>query len=208
MITDSAFIRNKNIDFDCAGGALSIFGNKNQPNNHFDVRIRRVLYEENIAQAGVISMSDVEVLITDCTLLNNFASSYFGAQINSVGLSSVNLSLFHSVFKQTIPKITINVSRTFMATSFLRLFNVDTLIIINTTFDQQTILDNAQIFLPIVKSLWIDNTSLSFCPLGHEIERIYYGYENRDQNRFLLLHYPVGNVTTTFTPFKEEQQEV
>ena len=187
MISDSAFIRNKNIDLDSAGGALSIFGNKNQPNNHFDVRIRRVLYEENIAQAGVLSISDVDVLITDCTFLNNFAPSYFGAQINSLGLSSVNLSLFHSVFKQTIPKIIINISITFIATSFLRLSNVDTLTIVNTTFDQQTRSDNAQIFLPIVKSLLIDDTSLSLCPLGHEIERVYYGYEDSDENRFFVF---------------------
>ena len=182
-ITDSAFVRNKNIDH--GGGTLAIVGNKNQPKNHFDVHVTKVLFQENIAQiGGVLSVYDAEVVFTNCTFLNNFGF-FHGGLIHSGGCDSVNLSLLHSVFKQTIQKIVINNSKTFLAASFLRLFSPHKLVIVNTTFDQQTKSNDPQIFVPTAKSVLIDNASLSSCPLGHDIERMYYGYKGAD-NTYLI----------------------
>ena len=184
-ITDSVFIRNKN--FVGSGGALTIGTYKNQPNNRFNARITRVLFQENWGQVGgVLSAADVNVVFTNCTFLNNLAI-FQGGLIVSIVSGSVNLSLFNSVFRQTIPKVEPPGTKTLVATSFLRLMNQ--LIIVNTTFDQQTTLDDPLIFVPSAKNVSIDNASVSYCPLGHDIERTSYEYHggyNRLISGFIL----------------------
>ena len=126
------------------------------------------------------------MVFTNCTLLNNFALFQGGLLLSVSDFGSVNLFLFHSVFRQTIPKIVISKSKTFVATSFLRLFSPDKLVIVNTTFDQQTISDDPQIFVQAAKNVWIDNSSLSSCPLGHDIKKMNYGYTIGDNFLFGL----------------------
>ena len=108
-ITDSAFIRNKN------EALLQLTSDKNQPNNDFHVHITRALFQENIGHVGsVLSVTDAKVVFTNCTFLNNFANFQGGLIYNTVS-SSVEMSIFHSVFRQTIPKIVSNSSK-FVAT--------------------------------------------------------------------------------------------
>ena len=173
-ISDSAFIRNKNVD--AAGGTLEIGPDTPQLSNLCNGRITRVLFQENIARVGsVLSLGYAEVVFTNCSFLNNFAL-FHGGQIMCSGCGSVKLSLVHSVFKQTINKIVTRSSKLFVATSFVRLFSPDKLTIINTTFDQRAISKDPAIFVPAAKNISIDNASLSSCPMGHNIEKTSYGY--------------------------------
>ena len=181
-ISDSAFVRNK--DMDGLGGALAIVLDQYQPNDHPNARITRVLFKENIGTVGsVLSVLDGGVLLTKCTFLNTFAHFQGGLIFSSSG-SSTNLSLYHSVFRQTIETSVVNNAKEFMTTSFVRLFSSDTLTIVNTTFDQQTKSDDPQIFVPAANQILIDNASLSSCPLGQNIDRTYYKY--KDGNNRLL----------------------
>ena len=175
-INDSVFLRNKNTDG--AGGAFLIHANQISSNDHLKTRIHitRVLFQENIATVGsVLSVADAEVLFTNCTLLNNFAL-FHGGLIVSLGGGSTNLTIIHSVFMQTIRYKKISAKK-FMTTSFLRLFTSDTLAIVNTTFDKQTISDDPHILVPEASKVSIDNTSVSSCPLGHNIEKTYDTYK-------------------------------
>ena len=184
-ITDSAFIRNK--DIDGPGGILELVGDKNRPDNGIHVHITRALFQENIGHIGsILSVAGAKMVYTNCTFLNNFALSTGGLLACDNDCGSVNLSLFHSVFRQTIPKIVISKSKTFVATSFLRLFSPGKLIIANTTFDQRAVSNDPLIFVPAARNLSIDNASLSFCPLGHNIEKMFYGYRNREDNTDLI----------------------
>ena len=156
--------------------------NKNQPDNDLRAYITRALFQENTGNVGsILSVTDARVVFTNCTFLNNFAP-FQGGLIHNTASSSVNLSIFHSVFRQTIPKIVSNSTKKFMATSFLRLFSPTTLIIVNTTFDQRTKSNDPLILVSTENKVRIDNTSLSFCPLGHDIEKTFYGYKNDDKN--------------------------
>ena len=185
-ITDSTFIHNKNIHG--AGGTLSIASDNNQPINHCHARITRVSFQENIAQTGsVLSAADAEVVFTNCTFLNNFAFFQGGVLVSGNDCGSVNLSLLHSVFRQTAQKIVIGKSKTFMATSLLRLFSPHKLAIVNTTFDRRTISDDPLIFVPAAENVSIDNASLSSCPLGHKIKKTYYKYKNGNNGLLIGL---------------------
>ena len=180
-ITDSAFIHNKVIDG--FGGILTLFASKNQPDNDLHANIKRTLFRENIGNVGsVLSViTDAKVVLTKCTFLNNFAPFKGGLIYNPMS-TSVDLSIFHSVFRQTIPKKVFNSTRKFMATSFLRLFSPTKLIIINTTFDQRTKSNDPPILVSTANKIKIDNTSLSSCPLSHDIEKTYYGYQSKSQD--------------------------
>ena len=184
-ITDSAFIRNKNIDV--SGGIIILTNFKNQLDHDFSAHITRTLFQENIGHVGsVLSVTDAKVVITNCTIFNNFALSQGGLIYITIS-SSVELSIFHSVFRQTIPKIVFNSTKKFMATSFLRLFSPTKLIIVNTTFDQRTKSKDSLIFVPTANKVKIDNTSLSSCPLGHDIELASYGYTSHDNTVLIGL---------------------
>ena len=184
-ITDSAFICNKNMGG--FGGILQIESDKNQPDNDFHAHITRTLFHENIGSVGsVLSVADAKVVFTECTFLNNFALFQGGLIYNTIS-SSVDLSIFHSVFRQTIPKIVTNGTKKFMATSFLRLFSPTNLNIVNTTFDQRAKSNDPLIFVPTANKVWIDNTSLISCPLGHDIELTSYGYKSRDNTALIGL---------------------
>ena len=74
-----------------------------------------------------------------------------------------------------------------MATSFLRLFSSAKIAIVNTTFDQRTKSNDPLIFVPTANKVWIDNTSLISCPLGHDIELTSYGYKGTDNTVLIGL---------------------
>ena len=172
-ITDSAFVGNKNSG-NGTGGVLIVNGAKKQSWN-YDTRIKRVLFQENIGNsASVLTVINGNVLLTKCTFLNNFVQ-YPGGIVFSPDGGSVNLAIYNSVFRQTIPKIVINNTKEFIATSFLRLFSAPNLLIGNTTFDQQTKSKDPLIFVPEGNLVFIYNNSLSYCPLGQAIKR----YANR-----------------------------
>ena len=177
-ITDSTFIRNRNTDG--FGGILGLASDKNHPDNYFRVHITRALFQENIGHVGsVLSLIDVTaVVFTNCTFLNNFALSQGGLIFNGIS-SSFYIAIFNSVFRQTIPKIIFNSTKKFMATSFLRLLSTTVLYIVNTTFDQRAKSYDPLILVSAAKNANIDNTSLSFCPFGHRIEKNYYSYVKR-----------------------------
>ena len=179
-INNSEFIRNS--DTSGFGGILELRGNKNQPDNIFRVHITRTLFQQNIGNFGsVLSLGIArKVVLTNCTFLNNFAHSKGGLLLASSIPSSLHLSICHSVFRQTIPQIVSHNKKKFMATSFLWLLSPAELIIKNTTFDQRTKSNDPLIFVSTANELKIDTTSLSSCPLGHDIERTSYIYENYD----------------------------
>ena len=181
-ITDSAFIRNK--DIDGPGGVLTLLViNKNQPDNDLRAYITRALFQENTGNVGsILSVTDAKVVFTECTFFNNFALFEGGLIYNTVS-SSVDLSIFHSVFRQTIPKIvSTSTNKKFVATSFLRLFSSAQLVIVNTTFDQRSKSNDPLILVSTENKVKIDNTSVSSCPLGHDIEETLYEYKSDDNN--------------------------
>ena len=180
-ITDSAFIHNNVIDG--LGGILTLFASKNKPDNDLHANIKRTLFQENIGNVGsVLSViADAKVVLTKCTFLNNFARFKGGLIYNTMS-RSVDLSIFHSVFRQTIPKKVFNSTRKFIATSFLRLFSPTKLIIMNTTFDQRTKSNDPPILVSTANKVEIDNTSVSSCPLSHAIRKNYYGYQSKSQD--------------------------
>ena len=184
-ITDSAFIRNR--DTDGFGGILELSSDTNHSDNDFHVHITRALFQENIGNSGsVLSVTDVTaVVFTNCTFLNNFALSQGGLIFNGIS-SSFHLSIFNSVFRQTISKIISNSTKKFMATSFLRLFSPAVLITVNTTFDQRTKSNDPLILVSTARKVTIDNTSLSSCPLGHRIEKNCYSYVKRFDYTFII----------------------
>ena len=99
--------------------------------------------------------------------------------------ASVDLAIFHSVFRQTFPKIVIN-NTEFVATSFVRLFSVHNLLISNTTFDQQTKSDVSLIFVTSGNLMLIDNSSLSYFPVGQAIKKSDYQYViSRNRSKFI-----------------------
>ena len=185
-ITDSAFISNK--DIDGVGGILTLLASKkNQPDSEIHANIKRTLFQENIGNVGsILSVTDATVVFTKCTFLNNFAPFQGGLIYNTIS-SSVDLYIVHSVFRQTIPKIVSNSTKKFMATSFLRLFSPTKLIIVNTTFDQRTKSNDPLILVSTANKVKIDNTSLSFCPLNHDIEETYYAYQSYDNTTLFGL---------------------
>ena len=184
-ITDSVFIRNKNIDR--SGGNLILISDKHRHDNDFHASITRTLFQENLGHVGsVLSVTDAKVVFTNCTFLNNFALFQGGLIYNTIS-SSVDLSIFHSVFRQTIPKIVSGSTKQFMATSFLRLFSPTRLTIVNTTFDQRAKSNDPLILVSTANEVWIDNTSLSSCPLGYNIEKTYYGYKSSDNTALIGL---------------------
>ena len=162
------------------GGILSISSKHNQP----------VLSEDKIANIESV------LAVTKCTFLNNFAL-FQGGLIVSTGSGSVNLSLIHSLFRQTIKKIIFRL-KTFTATSFLRLSTAEMLTIVNTTFDQQTISDDSPIFTSLTKSISIDNASLSYCPLGHDIERTYYRLKVAHNDILIVFTYSCNKCDYSF----------
>ena len=173
-IYDSTFLRNKNVRG--TGGALTIIANRNQSNHHFNIHIKRVLFQENIAATGsVLYVTSGKIKLTKCTFLNNFAR-FQGGQIVSGGLGSADVYIWHSVFRQTIKTSFVNNTGEFSVTSFLRLFSSTTLQIHNTTFNQSTKSDEPLILVPAAKYVTIDNNSVSACPLGHAIEKTNYSY--------------------------------
>ena len=174
-ITDSAFISNKSTDG--PGGILALASDENQPGNEFYVIFTRTLFQENIGHVGsVLQVAHVKVVVfRNCTFLNNFANSEDGLIYNTIS-SSFHLRIFHSVFRQEIPKIVFNSTQKFMATSFLRLFSPVELKIVNTTFDQRTKLNDPLIFVSQAKKMIMDKTSLTSCPVGHRIEMNGYSY--------------------------------
>ena len=178
-ITNSEFIRNS--DTSSFRGILELGSNKNQPEN-IHIHITRTLFLQNIGNAGsVLSLGNARVVVfTNCTFLNNFAHSQGGLLFYSSIPGSLHLFIFHSVFRQTIPKIVSHSKKKFMATSFFRLLSPAELIIANTTFDQRTKSNDPLIFVSTANKLMIDNTSLSSCPLGHDIERTFYNYKKYD----------------------------
>ena len=186
-ITDSAFIGNK--DIDGSGGVLTLLViNKNQPDNDLRAYITRTLFQENIGNVGsILSVTDARVVFTKCTFLNNFAT-FRGGLIHNTISSSVNLSIFHSVFRQTISKIvSTSTNKKFVASSFLSLFSSAQLAIVNTTFDQRTKSSDPLILIFTENEVKIDKTSLSSCPLGHDIEKYKTIYKNDDDNSLYLL---------------------
>ena len=184
-ITDSAFIRNKDIHGN--GGVLTLLViNKNQPYDDFHAHVKRTLFKENIGNVGsILSVTDANVVFTNCTFLNNFAPFQGGLIFNTIS-SSVNLSIFHSVFRQTIPKIVSISAKRFVASSFLRLLNPAKLAIVNTTFDQRTKSNDPLIIVSTASELRIDNTSMSSCPLGSDIEKTFYEYKGIDTAQYGL----------------------
>ena len=106
-IADSAFIRNENKGG--FGGILILqVIYKNQPDNDFRAYITRTLFQENIGNVGsILSVTDAKVAFTKCTFLNNFSHFQGGLIYNTIS-SSIDLSIFHSVFRHTIPKIVSN----------------------------------------------------------------------------------------------------
>ena len=163
LLSDSAFVRNKNIDG--IRGVLRISFTEREYKNRFNALIARVLFKENIGRvSSILTVGNGKVKLNECTFLNNFVRFIGGLVLTSVD-ASVDLAIFHSVFRQTFPKIVIN-NTEFVATSFVRLFSVHNLLISNTTFDQQTKSDVSLIFVPSGNLMLIDNSSLSYCPVG------------------------------------------
>ena len=184
-INDSAFVGNKNLQ--ASGGALAIYlSNQTKINDHIGiikVVITRVLFQENIAATGsILSVSNGGILFVKCTFLNNFAR-FQGGQIVSSGRGTADLALIDSVFKQTIKKIFVNDTKEFVVTSFLRLFSPGTILIRNTTFNQDTKSEEPLILVTGAYWLAFDNVSLSTCPLGYAIEKTEYHYRS-DNERF------------------------
>ena len=179
-ITDSAFIRNKNDGSGSGSGAIALVSYNAQLKNQFNARITRVLFQENIGTVGgILSTMDAGVVFMNCTILNNFAL-FQGGLIVSTGSGLLNLSIFHSLFRQTTQKVVSN-TKTFIATSFIRLYNFspNKITIVNSTFDQQTILDEPQIFINTVSYISIDNASLISCPLGDYVKKASYRCKTR-----------------------------
>ena len=98
----------------------------------------------------------------------------------------VTLAILHTIFRQTFHKIVINNTREFVATSFVRLFSARKLFIINTTLDQQTKSNDPLIFVPAGHDIIMDNSSLSYCPLGQAIEESDYQYIIKNRSDSLI----------------------
>ena len=174
-ITNSNFVRNNNIR---SAGTLIIFHDPNQPNSRITTLIAKTLFQENTARMGVLYMDSGEAEIANCTFLNNFAFSLGGIIMGDVscgGRNSTRFVIRHSVFTQTITKFDNN-TKTILTSSFVRFFGPITLTVVNSTFNQTTKSDVPLILLPTANMITFDNTTLSFCPLGHDIEMTAYYY--------------------------------
>ena len=183
LISDSAFVRNKNIDGE--GGVVMIGLTKRKNKNDFNAFIKRVLFKENIGRvSSILTVANGKVGLDKCTFLNNFVR-FLGGLVFSPEHATVEMGIFNSFFRQTFHKISIN-NTEFVATSFVRLFSVHNLLISNTTFDQQTNLDVPLIFVPAANLMTIDNSSLTYCPLGQAIEKSNYQYViSRNRSKFI-----------------------
>ena len=191
-ITNSDFVRNNNIR---SPGTLNILPNHNELNNRITILIVKVLFQENTASSGVLYMDSDEAEFANCTFLNNFALSSGGIIMDIVTSDCRNSTKFvirHSTFTQTITKFYRNTNR-IMASSFLTFFGPITLTVVNSTFNQTIISQAPLILLPTAKMITFDNNSLSFCPVGHYIEKIYYALQRRVTGHFGKF--------TSFEPF-------
>ena len=184
FIYDSAFVRNRNID---GKGGIVIIGFYNkQSMDYFDVRISGVLFQENIgSSSSVLTVASGKVLLKNCTFLNNFVH-FLGGVVFSHEDASVTLAILHTIFRQTFHKIVINNTKEFVATSFVRLFSARKLFITNTTLDQQTKSNDPLIFVPAGNDIIMDNSSLSYCPLGQAIEESDYQYIMKNRSDSLI----------------------
>ena len=177
LIYDSTFVRNKVLN---SAGAISISNNADLPIARFRIHIIGVLFQENVGTTGSVLYIDRGIAVfRNCTFSNNLAYTLGGVII--VGLDgldkgSTNLSIYNSVFRQTIKKIVINNTVEFLPTSFLRQFRSGFITIANTTFDQQTKLDEPLILITAATSLTLDKNSVSSCPLGNAMEKNHYTY--------------------------------
>ena len=176
-IYDSAFVRNKYTSG--TPGALGISGSSHQTST-IKAIIKTVLFQENTASMGsVMLLTNGKVNLTNCTFLNNFADFQGGQILSSAsGCSSLELFILNSVFKQTIQKVSINNTKKFMATSFIRLYNSGTLYTYNTTFNWDTKSDEPLIVVSR-SILSIDNSTISICPVGHDIKKTSHYFPGR-----------------------------
>ena len=185
-VYDSEFVRNNNLAGG-TGGALLI---SSIINNFKSVQFERVIFKENIATTGsVMSLVRGEVRFTKCTFLNNFASVQGGQIVSGYWgmLGSGNLAIFHSIFEQTVSKITINKTKEYIATAFLKLLSPGKLISVNTTF-QRNIKSYAEalILVPTANMIRFDNASLIFCPIASHMEKAYSKGKSRVTNRQMV----------------------
>ena len=175
-ITNSDFVRNNNTR---GYAPIHIFADQNEPNSRTTVFIEKVLFQENTAKFGVFYMDSGEAEFANCTFLNNFAISLGGIIMSGVGRYGRNSNKFvvrHSVFTQTITKF-YNNTNAIMTTSFLKFFGPIKLTIVNSRFNQTQKSDAPLILVTTAIMIRFDSTSLSFCPLGHDLEKTYYGYD-------------------------------
>ena len=174
-ITNSDFVRNNNIR---NTGTLSIFSDQN---SRMTVLITKVLFQENMAKTGALYMDSGGAEFANCTFLNNFASPAGGIIMSSAGWEGRNSTKFvirHSIFMQAIKKF-YNNTKAVMTPPFLRFLGPIHLSVVNSTFNQITKSDGVLIVLTEAKTIKFDSTSLSFCPLGHRLQKADYTYEQR-----------------------------
>ena len=174
-ITNSNFVRNKNVH---SAGTIHITPDLKQAHPRITILFENVLFQENAAKLGVLYMNSGEAEFVNCTFLNNLAMSKGGIIMSGVGCHDRNTPKFvirHSIFTQTISKF-YNNTKAIKKTSFLRFFCPITLTVINSTFNQTAKSDEPLIMLSTAKLIKFDNTSLSFCPLGHDVVKTDYKY--------------------------------
>ena len=184
-IYDSAFVRNKYTSG--TPGALGISGSSHQTST-IKAIIKTVLFQENTALMGsVMLLTNGRVYLMNCTFLNNFAG-FQGGQILSSTSAQRPLELFilNSVFRQTIQKVSINNTKKFMATSFIRLYNYYKLSTYNTTFNWDTKSDETLILVS-GGILSFDNSTITICPVSYAIKNTNFPNTNNSYTRFHTL---------------------
>ena len=193
-IEHSVFERNRVING--TGGAMSIFiipnNNKKRQNperpsgsRDINVFIRNVLFKENIASdGGALTVDDGKIELLNCVFINNFAHFQSG-QIDSFGSNEMKIS--NCLFKETEQASFIQNSTKFSASGFLKVHGSGKFQIRNTTITSNILSNEPLIFVTRAKSVLIDKTSITTCPLGSDIKESTYKYKDSNHEVYTVL---------------------
>ena len=189
---NSIFVGNRRMN--ASIGAMAIVTTKaNLDKTHirfrtskYNVFIKNASFQGNIAASGsVLTVVNGKVKLQNCTFLNNFAR-FNGGQITSFGSTDIKIS--NSVFKETVEKAFFSNGKLYTASGFLRIHSTGKFLFRNTSATANT--RSYEPLILVSKAMWvnIDNSSVTTCPLGSNIKRFWYYYEDINNRTVVVLN--------------------
>ena len=188
---NSIFVGNRLINGSAGAMNIDILPMANHHKTHrrfksskYNVLIKNVSFQRNIAASGgVLMVVNGKIELQNCTFLNNFA--FKGGQIISFG--STDMKISNSVFKETVNKALFSNGKSYTASGFLSIHSSGEFQLRNTSATANTRSDEPLILVSKARSVNIDSSSVTTCPLGSDIKRFSYYYYDIDNQKVIAI---------------------